>query len=93
MTAKYGWRDETGLQHPSLVVLDITEDRFPPLDQLKDMAPMYVKRIYAAKDYFIKGKINRRKLPRIKGYRFQWHNFQMNNDVYALFLGYEVKNR
>lgn len=88
--AKYEHIDKTGMRHPSIVVLDITNNRFCENDDLiNDKLPiLQVREIYSTEDYFNREIINKRKLPRIKGYKFEWHYRIMNSECYALFLGY-----
>ncbi len=89
MTAKYEWRDETGLGHPSLVLLDITdvdESKCPLLEDILEQAPVLkVKQIESFGVMFSGGRLDLRKV-RARGYEFLWHYKVMNRDHYALFV-------
>jgi hypothetical protein len=81
------WRDSTGLSHPSLVVLDVTNDPLPDSEKYTSLPVLKTKRIYAKMDFFHHGgRLNRRKLPKIAGYRFVTYN--AFND-FALYFLYE----
>ena len=87
--AKYEWADDTGLRHPSLVVVDATSDFPTGSKEVIALPVLRVKKIYSYKEYFKLGLLNRRKLPRIKGYVFRWYSTETRHDIYALYLGYE----
>ncbi len=94
MTAKYEWRDETNLGHPSLVYLDITEvtdDLYVPFEQLLEQAEIVrVKQIDSFDAVFNKGRLDLRRV-RMKGYEFHWHHRVMNSEYYALFVAFKRK--
>ena len=88
--AQYEWQDDTGLRHPSLVLLDVTGARFGVdfengIDESKVMS---VRRIESAKSMFRLGKVTVR-APR--GYRFCWQHTAMDQRYYALFVAFERK--
>ena len=95
MTAKYEWRDKSGLGHPSIVYLDITdaEDNLSlPIEQLLEQArTIKVKQINSFDDVFNpRGWLDRRKV-QVKGYEFRWHYKVMDGEYYALFAAFVRK--
>ena len=88
--AQYEWQDETGLRHPSLVLLDVTGARFgvdfeKGIDKSKVMS---VRQIESAKSMFRLGQVTVR-AP--KDYRFCWQHMAMDQRYYALFVAFERK--
>ena len=84
--AKYEWIDDTGLCHPSLIVLDATEDNQA---NFLNYPVLQVRQIYSIAEYINRGKIIGQKLPRMKGYKFDRYAIIYNRDHYALFLFYK----
>lgn len=69
--AKYEWFDEMRWRHPSMVVVDGTEHQ-SLWTSVKEMPILQVKRIDDLRRIFNpSGYVDGRKLPRVKGYRFQ----------------------
>lgn len=94
MTAKYEWVDATGLRHPSLIYLDITEVEeelsWPFEHTLEHARIIKVKQIDSFDDVFSGGRLDRRKV-RVKGMQFVWHHKVMNREYYALFVAFVRK--
>lgn len=95
MTAKYEWRDETDLGHPSIVYLDITgveDDPSLPLEHLLEQAPVIkVRQIDSFDDVFsANGWLDLRKV-RVRGYWLRWHYKIMDSEYYALFVAFVKK--
>jgi hypothetical protein len=87
-TIKNEWRDDTGLGHPTLIVLDVTNDNFPEYEIFDDLTVLKSKQIYSIDECFNRGKFNTHKLPKIKGYKFMWYYNRNSKSDYALYLGY-----
>jgi len=93
--AEYEWRDETGLGHPSIVYLDISdvkEELSQPFKHtLKQARVIRVKQIDSFDDVFnANGWLDLRKV-RVRGMRFIWHHRVMNGEYYALFVAFVRK--
>ena len=95
MTAKYEWRGEADLGHPSIVYLDITgvkDDLSLPIEHLLEQSTVLkVKQIDSFDDVFnSNGWLDRRRV-RMKGYEFRWHYKAMDREYYALFVAFVRK--
>jgi len=95
MTTEYEWRDETGLGHPSIVYLDISdvkEELAQPFEHtLKQARVIRVKQIGRFDDVFnTNGWLDLRKV-RVRGMEFVWHHRVMNGEYYALFVAFVKK--
>ena len=102
MTAKYEWIDDTGLGHPSLVYLDISDvakeaDVEHELDlefeQVLELAPVIrVKQIDSFDDVRdSRGLLIDLRKVRVKGMEFRWFNKRMDSEYYALFVAFRRK--
>ena len=93
--AKFEWIDDSGLRHPSLVYLDITNipdtaERYR-LDVVLEQAKILkVKRIDSFDEAFERGRLNRHKV-RLRGYEFWWYDCVMNDEHYAVFAAFVKK--
>ena len=71
----------------TIIAIDVSDNLFPKDDKSPILRQVKVK---AISDYFKDGKLNRRKIPRIKGYQFIWYdNPWVKSD--HLFLAYARK--
>ena len=90
-TKNYEWQDSTGLKHPSLVILDVTNNNLPNPDEFNNLPVLKTKKIYFVNEYFNRGLLNRRKLPKIAGFEFCWYDATLRNSQHALYMGYRLK--
>jgi len=90
--AQYEWHDETGLGHPSLVYLDISDiqdDLAMPLDEVLGRAKIIkVKRIESLKSIGYTKADHRPKVRAPKGYEFVWYHSEMSRKRYACFVAF-----
>jgi len=92
MAAKFEWTNDTGLRHPSLVcVKDHGDDSVP----IKEMPILHTRQIENLCDVLtLRYDLNRRKLPKIAGWRPQWYDCRIEtsrgykNPWYAIVVGY-----
>lgn len=95
MTAKYEWTDDTGLRHPSLVYLDVTDtddDLSLIFEDLLALSPVLkVKKIDSFEAMFNEGRLDHRRARALKGMEFVWHHKVMNRECYALFVAFRRK--
>ena len=94
MTAKYEWQDDTGLGHPSIVYLDVTDvedDLSLPFTHLLEQSQILrVREIDSFDDVFSGGRLDLRRV-RVRGYEFRWHHRVIDREYYALFVAFVRK--
>ena len=88
--AKFEWRDEQGVGHPSLVYLDVTGVPEPVTFERAITQGRIVKtrRIQSFDDLFLRsGRLDRRRV-KLPGYQFVWLHCEMSSEYYAVFAAF-----
>ena len=89
MDAKYEWRDETNLGHPSAVMIDITGIENNRSKQTIDVAPVLkIKKIDSLYECFKRWPF-RSPIRIPKGYKFVWYEKVFTSYTYAIFIAVE----